>query len=219
MLLGWVFLSLISTDVCAISLKKVGVTQSALGMREVEEKRRKIQEIKEKSKRLERFLEENPIQFVRDADGKIWIVNHHHLAAALLMEEVTVAYGEEVGRFSKKMGRREFWNRMLMKGWAWPYSADGQAIDVAELDRLKGIESIIGIDDPYRSLASGVIDAGGIRKAGKNPIFYFEFYWANFFRNRIDVWYGEAQFKERVREARKLARSNEARDLPGYRGD
>ncbi len=64
-------------------------------------------------------------------------------------------------------------------------------------------------DDPYRSLAWAVNSEGGYEDS---DVPYADFYWADFFRERIDI----RDFKKATAEGVKLAHSPEAKGLPGY---
>lgn len=70
------------------------------------------------------------------------------------------------------------------------------------------------VDDPYRSLAAFVRDAGGYLKT---PEPFAEFQWADFYRTRIPLWTGELQFRAAVEQGVHLAWSPDARTLPGFR--
>ena len=68
-------------------------------------------------------------------------------------------------------------------------------------------------DDPYRSLAAFVRRKGGYMSS-RTP--HAEFLWANFFRTRISAPLLEEDFDKAVGLAVELARTEEAKDLPGY---
>jgi hypothetical protein len=68
------------------------------------------------------------------------------------------------------------------------------------------------IDDPYRSLAGYVRDAGGYEKS---PTAFCEFQWADFLRSRIAIGPTRADFLAAVAAALKLAASPAAAKLPG----
>ena len=75
-------------------------------------------------------------------------------------------------------------------------------------------------DDPYRSLAGCVRNAGGYAK-DTQP--YAEFLWADFFRSRIAVAEIQASRKghlvpEVVTRAVEIASDDAARYLPGWAG-
>ena len=71
------------------------------------------------------------------------------------------------------------------------------------------------IDDPYRSLAGYVRNAGGYEKTAAA---FAEFLWADFFRPRVPVGDTRPQFHASVNTAAKVALSPDAAHLPGYRG-
>jgi hypothetical protein len=66
------------------------------------------------------------------------------------------------------------------------------------------------IDDPYRSLAGYVRDAGGF---AKTPTAFAEFLWADFFRPRVRIGPTRPEFDQSVEAAMKLATSSEAAHL------
>jgi hypothetical protein len=68
-------------------------------------------------------------------------------------------------------------------------------------------------DDPYRDLAGWVRDRGGYDKTAAP---FAEFKWAMFFRENLKT-HPHADWDEAVKEAMELARSKDAKDLPGYR--
>jgi len=71
-------------------------------------------------------------------------------------------------------------------------------------------------DDPYRSLAAYVRDAGAYRKPGTA---YGEFCWTGFLRDRIKQDLRSiAGFGLALAESIRLARCAKARKLPGYCG-
>jgi hypothetical protein len=76
-------------------------------------------------------------------------------------------------------------------------------------------ESIADLkDDPYRSLAASVQDEGGFAKP-KHDVLFLEFWWANFFRSRVEIG---SDFEAAISKAKELALSPEACGLPGYKG-
>ena len=71
------------------------------------------------------------------------------------------------------------------------------------------------VDDPYRSLAGLVRNAGGF---AKDQAPFAEFLWADFFRPQVAARLIDKDPKRATREALRLARSDEARYLPGWSG-
>src|SRR5438874_990887 len=97
---------------------------------------------------------------------------------------------------------------MDARHWVHPIDAAGKhhAVDAlpAHVKEL--------VDDPYRSLAGYVRDAGGYEKS---PTAYAEFQWADFFR-RVRIGSGRDGFEAAVRQALELAHSAAASTLPGF---
>jgi hypothetical protein len=93
--------------------------------------------------------------------------------------------------------------------WAHPIDQNGKPC---------GFEAIPShlvqlLDDPYRSLAGYVRNAGGY---DKTPTAFAEFLWADFFRTRVTIGPTRAAFNNAVQRALPLAGSKEAAGLPGY---
>jgi hypothetical protein len=72
------------------------------------------------------------------------------------------------------------------------------------------------VDDPHRSLAGYVRDAGGYEKT---PTAFAEFLWADFFRPRVKIGPTRPQFDASVATGLKLASSPDAAHLPGYKAN
>jgi hypothetical protein len=69
------------------------------------------------------------------------------------------------------------------------------------------------VDDPYRSLAGYVRNAGGYVKT---DAVFAEFLWADFFRHRVRIGPGRAGFEAAVQRAMALAHDPAAGELPGF---
>jgi hypothetical protein len=183
-------------------------TQITVGLREVGEKRA------EWRKRAERdgdvFLGRHMIPVVRGPKGHAYVVDHHHLARALLdegVEEVAISAMADLSELAKP----EFWTFCDNRGWCHPFDAEGarQAYDAIP----KRIADLA--DDPFRSLAGALRRVGGYSKE-TTP--FSEFMWADFMRRRIERKTVAADFDTALAEALKLARRPEARHLPGWCG-
>ncbi len=95
--------------------------------------------------------------------------------------------------------------------WLHPYDAEGRPCAWKELPRdLSGL-----VDDPYRSLASDVREAGGFAKT-QTP--YSEFLWADYFRDHIRRRALDSKYPKALERALILARDRDARHLPGWAG-
>jgi Putative ParB-like nuclease len=94
--------------------------------------------------------------------------------------------------------------------WVHPYDETGRKRDFGEIPHhLKFLR-----DDPYRSLAAYVRNAGGYRKV---PAPFAEFAWADYFRKRIEpAALAKHRFEAAVEQGIVLARDAAAAQLPGY---
>jgi hypothetical protein len=183
-------------------------TQITVGMREVDAKRRTWRE-KGDGKGAE-FLGQHMVPVIVGPKGRHYVIDHHHLARALLEEDVTDVLITVVATL-KDLAPDEFWTVMDMRGWMHPYDEDGVRQTPKELP--KSVKDMV--DDPFRSLAGELRRAGGF---AKDTTPFSEFLWADFLRRRMKRKEVEKQFQEAVADALKLARSMEADHLPGWCG-
>jgi hypothetical protein len=103
----------------------------------------------------------------------------------------------------------------------WLFDEQGNKVKFEELpDGLKQLR-----DDPYRSLAWAVEKQGGFYKPCSD---FGEFEWAKFFRTHGGKGDGapiatpdeiRANLKKVAKLATKLAQSDAAKELPGYKGN
>jgi len=70
-------------------------------------------------------------------------------------------------------------------------------------------------DDPFRSLAGELRRAGGF---AKDTTPFSEFLWADFLRRHLERRRVKQDFSAAVRQAMKLAKSQDAHYLPGWCG-
>ena len=183
-------------------------TQITVGMREVEAKRR-AWAAKSDGKGAE-WLGRHMIPVILGPKGHPYVIDHHHLALALLregQEHVTVTVVADLQRLEPEL----FWFVMDNRGWMHPFDAEG---------RRRGYEAVPKhiaelVDDPYRSLAGELRGAGGY---AKDTTPFSEFLWADFLRRRVDRTLVDRQFEEAVKAAMQLARGEEADYLPGWCG-
>jgi hypothetical protein len=183
-------------------------TQMAVGMRAVEARRRKVERRAVSGRKLRRYIEKRPVPAVLGPDDEFYIIDHHHLSLAFLQSGVDTALVRVVEDFSD-MPVPEFFASMEALGWLHAYDANGRPICPTRLpetlDRLKS--------DRFRDLAWSVREAGGFRKSHMP---FSEFAWANFFRDRLALSLLYRDFDLAHDKAMWLARSRDARFLPGY---
>ena len=191
----------------ATAIADLRPTQMTVGMREVQLKQQAWRD--RKSSEFERYLTAHMAPVVLGPDDGRYLVDHHHLALALYNEGVESLFVYVVGDLRKCDDERRFWNLMEFKGWAHPFDAKGKRRSFDDLPKsIKHMK-----DDPYRSLAGELRDAGGYAK-DLTP--FSEFIWADFLRERIETKDIEDNFGAALARATELAKSDDADYLPGY---
>jgi len=185
-------------------------TQMAAGMREVEHKTAKLHALEKDPHELKHYLKANPVPVVVGPKGRLYIIDHHHLVRAAWEAGVPEVYIEVKADLSG-LSESAFWDRMKQEAWVYPYDEAGRPRGVTDLPQdVRGLA-----DDPYRSVAWAVRERGGYEKTGKP---FAEFKWADFFRARLKTDPRHHDFEKAVDEAVALAKSPEAKGLPGYVG-
>jgi hypothetical protein len=194
----------------SVAVKLLRPTQIAVGMKLVKHKRKGLRERERKPQELIDFILANPIRVVAGPEAQLYVIDHHHLAHALLDEGFKTAPVVVVGDLST-LALPEFWREMEGKAWVHPFDGKGRK---KPLDRIPYDVADMQ-DDPYRSLAGFVRLEGGFSKTD-TP--YMEFVWADYFRSKIVPKILKDDFEAALRMARKLAASADAKLLPGFVG-
>jgi hypothetical protein len=187
-------------------LKKLRVTQMAVGFEEVALKRAEWAQLKRKERKA--ILARQLFPSVLGPQGEHYIVDHHHLGLALIEEgvdEVAVVQLDDLSWLDPAA----FWRTLEFRSWAHPYDARGRRCAWEAMPRrLDGLA-----DDPHRSLAGLVRRAGGY---AKSEVPFAEFQWAEHFRPRIPAARIRRALRASVTEAVRMAHLAEARYLPGW---
>jgi len=191
-----------------VLIKDLRPTQMTVGMREVSAKREEWRNRPRDS--AGKYLGSHMIPAVLGPDARPWVVDHHHLALAMHLEGVTEVMVSFIARLDT-LPKKRFMAFMDAHNWLHPYDEKGKRCEFEDLP--KKLTDMA--DDPYRSLAGEVRCAGGY---AKSPVPYTEFLWADFFRDRIDADRLMDHFAKTVEDAVPLARSAEAKYLPGWAG-
>jgi hypothetical protein len=191
--------------------EKFHVTQFTLGMDEVHERADKLVE---KSKHeLRRYLKTKIAKAVIGPGGEIWIVDGHHVSAAMIEAE----RGDVLIKIVRKWSRLniyEFLDRMKKEGFVYLYDEHGHG----PLDPLFLPRNLAEMhDDPARTFAWRVRESGGYAEVKKIP--YAEFQWAQYFRQHLSDKEMRQKSKAAIAKGIALARAPEAKGLPGYRGE
>jgi hypothetical protein len=195
----------------SIRVKTLRPTQIAVGRLLVKIKRRDLRERLKQPQELVDYIVANPIRVVLGPEGRAYIIDHHHLGQALLKEgfkTVPLMVEDDLSKLTPDV----FWRTMEERRWVYPFDGRGQRRSIRDIPkRLEDME-----DDPYRSLAARVRNAGGFEKTSAP---YVEFRWANYFRPLIKSSLIKRDFDKALKKAIALAGQSDARDLPGYIGE
>ena len=182
-------------------------TQMTVGMREVAEKRKMW---REKEGHGDSFLGHHLIPVLLGPKGRPYVIDHHHLARALMEEGVDNVATTVVADLSM-LDKDAFWVFADNRGWCHPYDADGARRAFDDIPKsIKGMK-----DDPFRSLAGELRRAGGFAKE-TTP--FSEFLWADFLRRKLKPADVRADFAASLSRALRLAKSPKAQYLPGWCG-
>ena len=189
-------------------LDELRPTQITVGMKEVEEKRRRWRD--KHGVKAGEFLASHMIPVVLGPKGRRYVTDHHHLARALHEEGVKQVATTVVLDLSR-LELEAFWVVLDNRGLMHPFDAQGRRQAYRDIPR--SIEELV--DDPYRSLAGELRRGGGY---AKDTTPFSEFLWADFLRRRIARKDIEKHFEEALKRALKLAKSGDADYLPGWCG-
>ena len=191
-----------------VAIAELRPTQITVGFREVEAKRRAWRE-KSGDKGAE-FLGQHMIPVITGPKGHLYVIDHHHLARALLEEDVPRVLVTIIADL-RSLKPAEFWSVMDNRNWMHPFDDHGRRCPAEDIP--KSIAALV--DDPFRSLAGELRRAGGF---AKDTAPFSEFLWADFLRRRMKRRHVDKDFSDAVTLALGLAKSEEANHLPGWCG-
>jgi len=191
-----------------IPLKELRPTQMTVGFSEVEDKRKSWDKLGDKERR--KAMGEQLFPVVKGPGKAYYLLDSHHTALALIGEKAEYVQAGLVEDLSD-LDRDAFWIYLDHHSWMHIYDARGKRRQFSDMPkRFEDMQ-----DDPYRSLAGTVRDAGGFAKA-EEP--FLEFLWANYFRDRVPLRLVRSDPKQAKRKAMSLASGKEASHLPGWCG-
>ena len=191
-----------------VAIADLRPTQITVGMREVEQKRSDWRGLA--PTKSAQFLGRHMIPVVRGPKGRLYVIDHHHLARALHEEGVTEVLISPVADL-RALEKDEFWTFMDNRGWMHPFDTDGQRQPRTSLPKsVADLE-----DDPYRSLAGELRFAGGY---AKDTTPFSEFLWADALRRRVDAKTAKNDFETALQKALEFAKSPDAGYLRGWCG-
>lgn len=191
-----------------VAIADLRPTQITVGMREVNEKRKRWRNMEAKTGA--KFLGTHMIPVVLGPRGRHYVVDHHHLARALYDEGVKDVMVTVISNLSM-LESDTFWFVLDNRNWMHPFNDEGHRCPYKEIP--KSIKNLI--DDPFRSLAGELRRVGGF---AKDTTLFSEFLWADFLRRRIKRKLIENNFDRALETAIKLAKSRDAIYLPGWCG-
>jgi hypothetical protein len=191
-----------------VAIANLRPTQITVGMREVMAKRKHWREMA--GKKGGKFLGKHMIPVILGPKQRHYVIDHHHLARALLEEGVKEVAVTVVANLSKLDGDT-FWTVMDNRSWMHPFDAKGHRRDYADIP--KRVTEMV--DDPFRSLAGELRRAGGF---AKDTTPFSEFLWADFLRRCMKRKLVERDFERAIERALQLAKSADADYLPGWCG-
>jgi hypothetical protein len=191
-----------------VSIASLRPTQITVGIREVNDKRKRLR--KRPAKKIGEFLGQHMIPVIVGPKDCSYIIDHHHLALALHKEGVENVLVTVVSDLSA-LDPDAFWVVLDHRNWVHPYDANGRRRNFRDIP--KSVTDLA--DDPFRSLAGELRRAGGFSKE-TTP--FSEFLWADFLRRRMKRKLVETNFRAAAKQALKLAKSQQAHYLPGWCG-
>jgi hypothetical protein len=191
-----------------IAVNHLRPTQITVGMIEVHEKMKHLKELRDRPPHLKDFLANNLIPVVKGPEDKFFVTDHHHLGRAMWEAGIDGA-SLDVDANLSNLADSAFWQEMDRRKLVHPYDDRGHKQDFEHIPHhVKQL-----LDDPYRSLAARVRNAGGYDKT-QRP--FAEFLWADFFRPRIKAELLKDDFDKAVQQAMAYAGSAACEKLPGY---
>lgn len=195
-------------ELIPVRIKDLRPTQLTVGLKEVERKRRRWRDQGESGGQ---YLGRHMIPVILGPKRRSYVIDHHHLARALHDEGQKEVLTTVVADLSR-LGQEAFWVFLDNRGWLHPFDQRGKRRDYSAIPKHVGKLT----DDPFRSLAGAVREAGGY---AKETMPFSDFIWADYFRRRIKPAHLDRKFEQTVAAAVSLARSRDASFMPGWCGE
>ncbi|MDR5835537.1 ParB/Srx family N-terminal domain-containing protein [Caballeronia sp. LZ034LL] len=192
-----------------LDIDRLRPTQMTHGERQIRQKAEAYRALHARD--LKMAIAEKPIAIVLGPDEVPYVIDHHHVAGALLLIGVTRVPFVLLRDFSS-LSSAEFWLTLENRSWTYPYDAARRRVAFEDMPhRLADAQN-----DEFRSLAAFVRDAGGYDKI---DVPLADFRWADFFYARLPCPANDADFDALLQPALALAHSPKAAGLPGFIGD
>ncbi|MFC3533909.1 ParB-like protein [Vogesella facilis] len=193
---------------CEAPLAALHPTQGGVGMLQVADEAEELRALS--ADKLASKIRKKAIPVVIGPQGRLYLVDRHHFASALLRIGVTAASVQVIGHLPHA---DDFWPQMQAQHWAWLRDEHGQPLDPAALPT-----TLAALPDyPYRSLAGLLQDDGYFGK--RDEVYFVEFAWASWLGQRMG-WapLDRSSLPARLQQAKQLACQPDASALPGYPG-
>jgi hypothetical protein len=191
-----------------VSITDLRPTQISVGLYEVKEKRKRLRN--RDPQKIGNFLGDHMIPVILGPKKRHYVIDHHHLALSLHGEGIKKVLVTVVADLSE-LDADDFWLVLDHHSWVHPYDQNGRRRDFSKIP--KSIDKLR--DDPVRSLAGELRRIGGF---AKDTTPFSEFLWADFLRRRMKRKAVQRDFHSALKQAMKLAKSLDARYLPGWCG-
>ncbi|WP_174874749.1 ParB-like protein [Vogesella oryzae] len=194
---------------CETTLAALHPTQGGIGKLQVEDEAEALRALS--ADKLAARIRKKVIPVVIGPQGKLYLVDRHHFASALLRIGVSSASVQVIGRLPQA---DTFWQQMSARHWAWLHDEHGQPLAAEALPA-----SLAELPDyPYRTLAGRLQDDDYFSK--RDEVYFVEFAWASWLGQQLH-WAAvdRGNLKQQLKLARKLACSPAASQLPGYPGE
>ena len=189
-----------------VPVRSLRPTQLTVGMIEVAAKRDSWRRDTKKGK----FLGHHMIPVVIGPKGRPYVTDHHHLARALFDERQELVLVQPIANL-KSLSDEHFWRFLDNQGWLHPFDEHGERRPYSDIPKSLGRLK----DDPYRSLAGAVRDAGGYAKETRP---FMEFIWADYFRGSFRPREIRDHWDRTLELAIASARHHHAHFMPGWCG-
>lgn len=189
--------------------RKLHPTQFCLGFKEVTHKIKIIKRMNKKE--FNNYLIEKATPVVKGPKNQLYLIDHHHHAKSVILSKKPHILVYIIADYSD-LTMESFIKKMINNGYCNLLDENNAKKDFHELPN-----SILKLKhDLFRSLAWGVREKNGFKKVDEIP--FFEFRWGEFFRKYIKDSLIKDSFKIAVSTGVSLAKSKNAKHLPGYLG-
>lgn len=196
-----------STNYIKVNPKILHPTQFCLGFMEVEHKVKLIQKMSKT--KYNKYLIEKVTPVVIGPNNIYYLIDHHHHAKSLLLlkkKEIIINIIEDWSNLTQS----SFERKMIKSKFVNLLDRNNNKMDFKELPK-----SILRLDhDYYRSLAWAIREKNGFKKVDNIP--FFEFRWGELFRQYITENLIIKHFNLAVELGLKIAKTQDAKDLPGF---